>query len=175
MATSFARNQSRQRLADLPLVARLADRFNRRNIISIALAFWSAMTVFCGMAQSVATQALARIGVGFGESGGPPASQSIIADLFSKNERPPARGVDAIGAYLACSSAISSAATACSTTWSRPLSGLFLHLGGKVAPILSRRANSISRRRLLPFVFIIVLIPAPRCGGPHRCRSRICM
>jgi MFS family permease len=100
MATSFARNQSRQRLADLPLVARLADRFNRRNIISIALAFWSAMTVFCGMAQSVATQALARIGVGFGESGGPPASQSIIADLFSKNERPPARGVYAIGAYL---------------------------------------------------------------------------
>nr|WP_249791109.1 hypothetical protein [Bradyrhizobium sp. SRL28] len=41
--------------------------------------------------------ALARIGVG--ESGGTPASQSIIADLFSKNERPRALGVYAIGTY----------------------------------------------------------------------------
>jgi len=41
-------------------IARLADRFNRRNIVAIALAFWSAMTVFCGMAQSVTTLALAR-------------------------------------------------------------------------------------------------------------------
>jgi predicted MFS family arabinose efflux permease len=81
-------------------IARLADRFNRRNIVTIALAFWSAMTVFCGMAQSVTTLALARIGVGIGESGGTPASQSIIADLFSKNERPRALGVYAIGTYL---------------------------------------------------------------------------
>jgi MFS family permease len=81
-------------------IARLADRFNRRNIDSIALAFWSAMTVFCGMAQSVTTLALARIGVGIGESGGTPASQSIIADLFSKNERPRALGIYAIGTYL---------------------------------------------------------------------------
>lgn len=56
------------------------------------------MTVFCGMAQSVATLALARIGVG--ESGGTPASQPIIADLFNKNERPRALGVYAIGTYL---------------------------------------------------------------------------
>jgi MFS family permease len=85
-------------------IARIADRFNRRNIVAIALAFWSAMTVFCGMAQSVATLALARIGVGIGESGGTPASQSIIADLFSKPSAP-------ISAY---SSAISSAATSTS-------------------------------------------------------------
>src|SRR3954466_14656979 len=81
-------------------IARFADRFNRRNIVAIALAFWSAMTVFCGMAQSVTTLALARIGVGIGESGGTPASQSIIADLFSKNERPRALGIYAIGTYL---------------------------------------------------------------------------
>ena len=81
-------------------IARIADRFNRRNIVSIALAFWSAMTVFCGMAQSVAALALARIGVGIGESGGTPASQSIVADLFSKNERPRALGIYAIGTYL---------------------------------------------------------------------------
>ena len=81
-------------------IARVADRLNRRNIVALALAFWSAMTLFCGLAQSVTTLALARIGVGIGESAGTPASQSIVADLFTKNERPRALGVYAIGTYL---------------------------------------------------------------------------
>ena len=81
-------------------IARVADRLNRRNIVAVAFAFWSAMTFLCGMAQSVATLALARIGVGIGESAGTPASQSIVADLFDKNERPRALGIYAIGTYL---------------------------------------------------------------------------
>ncbi len=81
-------------------IARVADRLNRRNIVAAAFAFWSAMTFLCGMASSVATLALARLGVGIGESAGTPASQSIIADLFDKNERPRALGVYAIGTYL---------------------------------------------------------------------------
>jgi len=81
-------------------IARVADRINRRNIVALALAFWSAMTFLCGMASSVATLALARIGVGIGESAGTPASQSIIADLFDKDERPRALGVYAVATYL---------------------------------------------------------------------------
>ncbi len=81
-------------------IARVADRLNRRNIVAIALAFWSAMTLWCGSALSVTTLALARIGVGLGESAGTPASQSMIADLFAKNDRPRALGVYAIGTYL---------------------------------------------------------------------------
>jgi MFS family permease len=81
-------------------IARAADRLNRRNIIAVAFAFWSAMTFLCGMASSVTTLALARIGVGIGESAGTPASQSLIADLFDKNERPRALGIYAIGTYL---------------------------------------------------------------------------
>jgi len=81
-------------------IARVADRLNRRNIVAVAFAFWSAMTFLCGMASSVGTLALARIGVGIGESAGTPASQSMIADLFNKNERPRALGVYAIGTYL---------------------------------------------------------------------------
>jgi MFS family permease len=81
-------------------IARIADRVNRRNIVAIAFAFWSAMTFLCGMATSVTTLALARIGVGIGESAGTPASQSLVADLFSKNERPRALGIYAIGTYL---------------------------------------------------------------------------
>ena len=81
-------------------IARVADRLNRRNIVAIAIAFWSTMTFLCGMASSVATLALARIGVGIGESAGTPASQSLVADLFNKNERPRALGIYAIGTYL---------------------------------------------------------------------------
>ena len=81
-------------------IARIADRLNRRNIVALAFAFWSAMTFLCGMASSVATLALARIGVGIGESAGTPASQSMVADLFDKNERPRALGIYAIGTYL---------------------------------------------------------------------------
>lgn len=81
-------------------IARMADRISRRNIVAVAFAFWSAMTWLCGMATSVTTLALARIGVGIGESAGTPASQSLIADLFDKNERPRALGIYAIGTYL---------------------------------------------------------------------------
>src|SRR3954469_11017306 len=81
-------------------IARIADRLNRRNIVAVAFAFWSAMTTLCGMASSVATLAMARIGVGIGESAGTPASQSLVADLFGKNERPRAPGIYAIGTYL---------------------------------------------------------------------------
>jgi MFS family permease len=81
-------------------IARLADRLNRRNIVAAAFAFWSAMTCLCGMASNVATLALARVGVGIGESAGTPASQSLIADLYTKNERPRALGIYAVGTYL---------------------------------------------------------------------------
>ena len=81
-------------------IARVADRINRRNIVAAAFAFWSAMTFLCGMATSVTSLALARMGVGIGESASSPASQSLIADLFAKNERPRALGIFAIGTYL---------------------------------------------------------------------------
>ena len=53
-------------------IARIADRVNRRNIVAIAFAFWSAMTCLCGMAQNVTMMTLARMGVGAGESAGTP-------------------------------------------------------------------------------------------------------
>ena len=81
-------------------IARVADRLNRRNIVALAFAFWSAMTLLCGAAANLSTLALARIGVGIGESAGTPASQSLVADLYDKNERPRALGIYAIGTYL---------------------------------------------------------------------------
>jgi MFS family permease len=81
-------------------IARFADRANRRNIVATGLAFWSIMTALCGLASGVAMLAMARIGVGLGESASTPASQSMVADLFAKDERPRALGIFAVGTYL---------------------------------------------------------------------------
>jgi MFS family permease len=81
-------------------VARLADRTNRRNIIAIALALWSAMTALCGLAQNFAQLLAARIGVGVGEAGSSPPSHSIIADLYPPEKRASAMAIYATGVVL---------------------------------------------------------------------------
>ncbi|MFM9864997.1 MAG: spinster family MFS transporter [Micropepsaceae bacterium] len=78
-------------------IAIWADRGNRKNIISIAVTIWSAMTALCGLASNFWLFALARVGVGVGEAGGSPPSHSIISDLFGPKERATALGVFALG------------------------------------------------------------------------------
>ena len=78
----------------------LADRSNRRNILSAALVTWSAMTAFCGLSQNYLQFLLARIGVGVGEAGGTPPANSIVADYFPAARRPMAMTVFALGAPL---------------------------------------------------------------------------
>lgn len=78
-------------------IAMLADRTNRRNIITAAVTIWSGMTVACGMVQNFSQMALARIGVGIGEAGSSPPSHSIISDLFPVRTRATALGIYATG------------------------------------------------------------------------------
>lgn len=74
-------------------IARYTDRGgNRVTIISIALALWSVMTAVCGLARSFVHLLLFRIGVGVGEAGCIPPSQSLIADYFAPHERGRAMG-----------------------------------------------------------------------------------
>jgi predicted MFS family arabinose efflux permease len=89
-------------------IAMLADRSNRRNIITAAVTVWSVMTVACAYVGSFAQLVFARIGVGVGEAGSSPPSHSMVADLFSPEKRGTAMGVYALGvnfglliAYLA--------------------------------------------------------------------------
>ncbi len=89
-------------------IALLADRWNRRNLIALALAIWSGMTALSGMAANVTQLALARIGVGIGEAGCSPPAHSMIADLYAPAERSTAMGIFTLGissgimlAYLA--------------------------------------------------------------------------
>ncbi|GJM04561.1 MAG: MFS transporter [marine bacterium B5-7] len=68
-------------------IARLADRFNRVNIIVSAVSVWSVMTVLCGAVSNFTQLFLARVGVGVGEAGGTPPAHSMISDYFTSEER----------------------------------------------------------------------------------------
>jgi MFS family permease len=89
----------------LPL-GRVADSANRRNLISICIAFWSIFTAGCSLARSYAMLFLARMGVGIGEAGLNPASFSILSDLFPKERLGAALSVFYIGNLLGSSLAL---------------------------------------------------------------------
>jgi MFS family permease len=68
-------------------VARLADRWSRRKVIALAVSVWSAMTIFCGLAQNFVQLFLARMGVGAGQAGGSPPCHALTGDLFPREQR----------------------------------------------------------------------------------------
>lgn len=80
--------------------ARLADKGNRKKLVAIALALWSAMTALCGLAQNFIQLLIARIGVGIGEAGSSPPSHSMIADLYPPERRAGAMAIYSLGVVL---------------------------------------------------------------------------
>jgi MFS family permease len=80
--------------------ARIADRRNRISLISFCVIFWSVCTTLMAFAVSFVTLFLARIGVGIGEAGTSPASQSMIADAYPPQARARAIGVLLLGIPL---------------------------------------------------------------------------
>ncbi|MGJ3626093.1 MFS transporter [Sphingomonas sp. MMS24-JH45] len=58
------------------------------------------MTALCGFAQNFTQLLLARIGVGVGEAGSGPPSQSIIADLYPPEKRASAMAIYSLGVLL---------------------------------------------------------------------------
>lgn len=80
-------------VAALP-IARLADRSDRVRIIGLAILAWSIFTAACGAAGSFVQLLLLRVGVGIGEAGCQPPSQSLIVDHY-----PPERRSGALGKF----------------------------------------------------------------------------
>ena len=83
----------------LPL-ALLADRVDRRRLIAVALALFSAMTIACGLVAQFWQLALARVLTGIGEAGTGPASQTMITDLYPPQRRARAQAIYASGSNL---------------------------------------------------------------------------
>ena len=87
-------------LAGLP-IAYLADRTSRRSVIAAGLAFWSAVTVATGFAQSMAHMLIARMALGVGEASNMAPTSALIGDMFAGRWRVMAMSVFSAGGPLA--------------------------------------------------------------------------
>ena len=126
----------------IPL-GRVADKFNRRNLIVAGMSLWCLMTAASGLARNFMQLFLARIGIGVGEAALSPAALSMISDSF-----PPDKRTSPIGFY---NSAIYIG------------SGLALVLGGMVIQIVTTSPPVIVPLfgELVPWqtTFIVVGLP----------------
>ena len=86
-------------VAGLPL-GWLADRYSRKFLIGAAMLFWCAMTAMTGVARSFSQLAFARFGVGAGEAALTPAANSLIADLFPRDQQSRAISVFSMGVSI---------------------------------------------------------------------------
>jgi ACS family hexuronate transporter-like MFS transporter len=71
----------------------LVDRVGSRIGYAISIAIWSLSAMAHSMARSVATFAMARFGLGFGEAGNFPSALKTVAEWFPKRERALATGI----------------------------------------------------------------------------------
>jgi MFS family permease len=94
--TAFA---SLYALSGIP-IARLAERFSRVTIISVALAAWSALTALCAAAGSFAQLLALRVGVGIGEAGCSAPAHSLISDYYDRSRRTTALSIYSCGLSL---------------------------------------------------------------------------
>jgi MFS family permease len=83
----------------IPL-ARFADVWVRRSLISLGLLFWSLMTALSGTARSFVSLAGFRIGVGIGEASASPAAYSMLSDYYPTRVRATVLAIYSSGVYI---------------------------------------------------------------------------
>jgi ACS family hexuronate transporter-like MFS transporter len=79
---------------------RVLDRVGARTGYAIAFILWNLSHLAAGLAATTLQFTLARVGLGFGESGAFPASLKAIADWFPQRERALAVGIFNAGTNL---------------------------------------------------------------------------
>lgn len=78
----------------------IADNRHRRNLLVAALTLWSAITAVTGTVQNGWQLAMARFGLGAGESAGHPTTSSLVADLFAVEHRTAAFAAVSASSYV---------------------------------------------------------------------------
>lgn len=86
-------------IAGIP-VARLADTFSRKTVITVSLALWSGFTALCGLTSNFLQLLGARLGVGLGEAGGSPPAHAMLSDYYEKEKRGRALAIYSSGLYI---------------------------------------------------------------------------
>jgi len=110
-------------LATLP-IGWLGDRFDRRFVLAACVLVWSAATGLRGTAMDYGMLFVASIGLGVGEAGLSPITNSLIPDLFPRAQRVLANAIFGIAAIFG--------------------GALGAALGGSIVPVIDRS------RHLLP-------------------------
>src|SRR6201994_270031 len=135
----------------------LVDRFPRRRILSLSMAFWGASTVLCGTTFNYLVMFVGRLGVGLGESAGGPACMSIIKDAFAPQQRGRAIAMWAMGAGLGAGGALLAG-------------GTILRLGGETGSVDLPVLGTIRARQAVlfacgliafPVAMLVTLLPEP--------------
>lgn len=88
--------------------ARIADVSNRRWILALSLAAWSALTMVCGFAVGFWSFFVARLGVGIFEAAGQPAMHALCADRLPKDRKSSAASLIIVGTSLGAIIGVSS-------------------------------------------------------------------
>ena len=83
----------------IPL-GKLADVWNRKQLIAIGLSFWSLMTALSGFAKNYGMLAACRFGVGVGEASATPAAFSMLSDYFPPRMRATVLAIYSSGIYI---------------------------------------------------------------------------
>lgn len=83
----------------IPL-GRLADRGRRPIVLGVGAIVWSTFTALSGLASGFASLFIFRMGVGVGEASCAPAANSLLGDLFPKEQRARAISVFMLGLPL---------------------------------------------------------------------------
>ncbi|MEM7216864.1 MAG: MFS transporter [Pseudomonadota bacterium] len=83
----------------IPL-GKLADVWNRKQLIALGLSFWSLMTAASGFARNYGALAACRFGVGVGEASATPAAFSMLSDYFPPRLRATVLAVYSSGIYI---------------------------------------------------------------------------
>ncbi|HLF11867.1 MAG TPA: MFS transporter [Gammaproteobacteria bacterium] len=84
-------------------IARLADRWSRVNVLTLAITLWTIATALCGTAYNYASLFVFRSFTGVGEAGGSPPSHSLISDYFPLSKRATALAVYAMSVPIGTS------------------------------------------------------------------------
>lgn len=144
-------------------ISRLVDRGPRKWIIGAGIAFWSLMTAACGLAQNFWQLALARMGVGVGESCNAPATYSMVADMFPREKLARAISTVNLGTVLGQGAALLVGGTV--TVWLISLGAQTFPLVGTLEP-WQMTFILVGLPGVLWAVLLVATVPEPRRKVP---------
>jgi MFS family permease len=148
--------------AGVPL-GRLADRTQRKRILSAGVTIWSLFTAAGGLAWSYWSLFVARLGVGIGEASCAPAGNSLIGDLYPPYQRARAISIFMLGLPIGIFlSNLISGRLAASYGWRAPF--YLACIPGLILALLALRIREPQRGASEGFQ----VTAAPRPGSPYR-------